>query len=63
MKIIKKYDTITINECNTSKKCCECNNDLSYYRHSNGNKQFRLLVCSGCVRPPSQTNRIQDKRR
>ena len=49
--IHKKYDTITINECNTSKKCCECNNDLSYYRHSDGSKQFRLLVCSGCVRP------------
>ena len=26
-------------------------NDLSYYRHSDGSKQFRLLVCSGCVRP------------
>jgi hypothetical protein len=50
-QIHKKYDTITINECNTSKKCCECNNDLSYYRHSDGSKQFRLLVCSGCVRP------------
>ena len=50
-QIHTKYDTITINECNTSKKCCECNNDLSYYRHSDGNKQFRLLVCSGCVRP------------
>jgi hypothetical protein len=50
-QIHKKYDTITINECNTSKKCCECNNDLSYYKHSNGNNQFRLLVCSGCVRP------------
>ena len=50
-QIHKKYDTITINECNTSKKCCECNNDLSYYKHSDGSKQFRLLVCSGCVRP------------
>lgn len=50
-QIHKKYDTITINECNTSKKCCECNNDLSYYKHNNGNKQFRLLVCSKCVRP------------
>ena len=50
-QIHKKYDTITINECNTSKKCCECNNDLSYYRHGYGKKQFRLLVCSGCVRP------------
>ena len=50
-QIHKKYDTITINECNTSKLCCDCYNDLSYYRHSDGNKQFRLLVCSGCVRP------------
>jgi len=50
-QIHKKYDTITINECNTSKKCCECHNDLFYYKHSDGKKQFRLLVCSGCVRP------------
>jgi hypothetical protein len=50
-QIHKKYDTITINECNTSKKCCECNNDLSYYKNSDGNKQFRLLVCIECVRP------------
>jgi hypothetical protein len=49
-QIHKKYYTITINECNTSKKCCECNNDLSYYRHSDGNKQFRLLVCLSCNR-------------
>jgi hypothetical protein len=50
-KIHKKYDTITINECNTSKKCCECYNNLDYYKHKNGEKQFRLLVCSNCVRP------------
>jgi hypothetical protein len=50
-QIHKKYDTITINECNTSKKCCECYNNLDYYRHKNGEKQFRLLVCSNCVRP------------
>jgi hypothetical protein len=49
-QIHKKYDTITINECNTSKKCCECYNNLEYYRHKNGEKQFRLLVCSNCVR-------------
>jgi hypothetical protein len=49
-QIHKKYDTITINECNTSKKCCECNNDLSYYIHSDGSKQFRLLVCLSCNR-------------
>jgi hypothetical protein len=50
-QIHKKYDTITINECNTSKKCCECYHNLDYYRHKNGEKQFRLLVCSNCVRP------------
>jgi len=48
--IHRKYDTITINECNTSKKCCECNNDLAYYKNNKGNNQFRLLVCSNCVR-------------
>jgi hypothetical protein len=48
--IHRKYDTITINECNTSKKCCECNNDLVYYKNNKGNNQFRLLVCFNCVR-------------
>ena len=47
--IHKKYDTITINECNTSKKCCDCNNDLDYYKDKKGKKVFRLLVCSNCV--------------
>ena len=47
--IHKKYDTITINECNTSKKCCDCNKDLEYYKDKEGNKVFRLLVCSNCV--------------
>jgi hypothetical protein len=47
--IHKKYDTITINECNTSKKCCDCNNDLEYYKDKEGKKVFRLLVCSKCV--------------
>jgi hypothetical protein len=50
-EIHKKYNTITINEFNTSKKSCECNNDLSYYKDSNGKKKYRLLVCSECVRP------------
>jgi len=48
--IHRRYDTITINECNTSKKCCECNNDLAYYKNNKGNNQFRLLVCFNCVR-------------
>ena len=47
--IHKKYDTITINECNTSKKCCGCHNDLEYYKDREGKKVFRLLVCSNCV--------------
>jgi hypothetical protein len=47
--IHKKYDTITINECNTSKKCCDCNNDLEYYKDNEGKKVFRLLKCSNCV--------------
>jgi hypothetical protein len=48
-QIHKKYDTITINECNTSKKCCDCNKDLEYYKDKENNKVFRLLVCSNCV--------------
>ena len=47
--IHRKYDTITINECNTSKKCCDCNRDLEYYKDKEGKKVFRLLVCSNCV--------------
>jgi hypothetical protein len=47
--IHKKYDTITINECNTSKKCCDCHKDLDYYRDKENKKVFRLLVCSNCV--------------
>ena len=49
-KIIhKKYDTITINECNTSKKCCDCFKDLKHYRNKENKEEFRLLVCSNCV--------------
>ena len=48
-KIIhKKYDTITINECNTSKKCCDCNNNLEYYKDKENKKVYRLLVCRSC---------------
>jgi len=47
--IHKKYDTITINECNTSKKCCDCHKDLEYYKDKKNKKVFRLLVCSNCV--------------
>ncbi len=47
--IHKKYDTITINECNTSKKCCDCHKDLDYYKDKENKKVFRLLICSNCV--------------
>jgi hypothetical protein len=49
--IHKKYDTITINECNTGKKCCGCHSNLEYYKDKEGKKVFRLLACSTCVRP------------
>ena len=47
--IHKNYDTITINECNTSKKCCDCHKDLDYYKDKENKRVFRLLVCSNCV--------------
>ena len=47
--IHKKYDTITINECNTSKKCCGCHNNLTYYKDNENKEVFRLLMCSNCV--------------
>ena len=47
--IHKRYDTVTINECNTSKKCCECDNDLKKYKDNNGNDVHRLQICSDCV--------------
>ena len=47
--IHKKYDTITINECNTSKKCCGCHNNLTYFKDKENKDVFRLLMCSNCV--------------
>jgi hypothetical protein len=47
--INKRYDTITINECNTSKKCCDCFQDLKHYINKENKEEFRLLVCSNCV--------------
>ena len=47
--IHKRYDTITINECNTSKKCCDCFQDLKHYINKENKEEFRLLVCSNCV--------------
>ena len=49
--IHKKYDTITINEAYTSKKCCKCFNDLEECKDKNLNnkKIFRLFKCCNCV--------------
>lgn len=45
-KIIhKRFKTISINEFNTSKNCCECYNKLEYVN----NKTIRLLKCSKCL--------------
>jgi len=38
--IHKKYDTITINECNTNKKCCDCHKDLEYYTFGHFKRRF-----------------------
>ena len=46
--IHKKYDTITINECNKSKKCCDCYNNLEYHKNKEGNNIYRLLKCVSC---------------
>lgn len=40
--IEKRFTTITVDEYNTSKKCCGCHNYLK-------SKEFRLLTCSNCV--------------
>ncbi len=47
--IHKRFDTITINEHNTSKKCCGCHKDLCHHKDSNNKEIFRLLKCSDCV--------------
>jgi hypothetical protein len=47
-KIIhRKYDTITVNECLTSKTCCMCMSQLENHRDEKGRKIHRLLVCRG----------------
>lgn len=46
--IHKRYDTVTINEHNTSKKCCGCHQDLSHHRDTENKEIFRLLKCDNC---------------
>ena len=61
--IHRKYDTITVNECLTSKKCCDCKSELENHRDEKGRKIHRLLVCrgQGCV--SSQNKKVVFKTR
>jgi hypothetical protein len=45
--ISKKFDVLLLDEYNTSKKCCNCKNNIEN-KEINGNKKFRLLVCKDC---------------
>ncbi len=54
--IHKRYDTITINEFNTSKKCCDCYNEMKHYRDKKNKEVYRLFVCSNCVSCQNKKN-------
>jgi len=45
--VAKKYTTLLIDEYNTSKKCCNCWQDVENVK-INGNSKFRLLECKNC---------------
>ena len=45
--IAKKFNTLLVYEYNTSKKCCNCHNDINN-KKINGNSKFRLLQCEYC---------------
>lgn len=45
--ISKKFDILSIDEYNTSKKCCNCWKDLEN-KEIDGKVKFRLLVCKNC---------------
>jgi hypothetical protein len=52
--IHRRYDTVTVNECMTSKMCCSCKNELENYKDKKGKKIHRLLVCKSQVCASSQ---------
>jgi len=45
--IAKKFDNVLVYEYNTSKKCCNCHNNIQN-KKINGNSKFRLLQCEYC---------------
>ena len=55
-QIHKRYDTITINEFNTSKKCCDCYDEMKHYRDKKNKEVYRLFVCSNCVSCQNKQN-------
>jgi len=47
--IHKKYHTITINECNTSKKCCDCNKyKKNVFRTRDANYSINIMKLTSC---------------
>jgi hypothetical protein len=74
--IHKKFYTVSINEAYTSKRCCECGQDLrnyiadnNFHRTKIGDKIHRILVCDNCVKQnikvgsnPSKHVSPEDKR-
>ena len=49
--IHKRYDTVSVDECNTSKKCCDCRKDLEYVsgiKNKKGKEVKRLQKCVSC---------------
>ena len=62
-EIHRKYDTVTVNECLTSKTCCMCMSHLENYRDKKGKKIHRLLVCKGQGCVSSQNKKVVYKTR
>ena len=62
-EIHRKYDTITVNECLTSKTCCICMSQLENHRDEKGKKIHRLLVCKGQECVSSQNKKVVFKTR
>ena len=62
-EIHRKYDTVTVNECLTSKTFCMCMSQLENYRNEKGRKIHRLLVCKGRVCVSSQNKKVVYKTR
>ena len=61
--IHRKYDTMTVNECMTSKMCCDCKSELENYKDKKGRKIHRLLVCKSQVCVSSQNKKAVYKTR